>query len=145
MAAATSFTSQKRGKGQNQKISIDFFSKIMNVRGRWGFYGIVERGITFVANAKAGMDNAEFEIYLNNAIISLYPDAADMPGKRVAIIVDSGPVRMQEKVLEKLRIQGFYLIASVPNTTHVTQATELAKIDRVCGTAEGEECQKIIR
>ena len=46
------------------------------------------------------------------------------PGKRVAIIVDSGPGRVNADMLARLRIRGFYLIPGVPNTTHVTQATD---------------------
>ena len=46
------------------------------------------------------------------------------PGKRVAIIVDSGPGRVNADMLARLRIRGFYLIPGVPNTTHVTQPTD---------------------
>ena len=68
-------------KNENQKISLDFFSKMMNVRGRYGFEKIVERGATFGANVKAGMDNEEFEQYLFKAIVPLNPDASDIDGK----------------------------------------------------------------
>ena len=115
---------KSEAKDENKKISMDFFSNMMNIRGRWGFGEVVQRGITFGANAKAGMDNIEFEKYLMESIVPLYPDALDIPGKRVCIIVDSGPGRMQEKMLATLRLKGFYLIAGVPNTTHVTQATD---------------------
>ena len=98
-------------KGENQKISLDFYAKMMHIRGQYGFDKIVERGATFGANAKAGMDNEEFEKYFFNAIVPLYPDAADVDGKRVAVIVDSGPGRLNEEMLAKLRICGFYLIA----------------------------------
>ena len=70
------------------------------------------------------MDAVEFEKYLSNRILPLYPDAKDVPLKRVAIIVDSGPGRLNLQMLAKLRVRGFYLIAGVPNTTHVTQATD---------------------
>ena len=53
----------------------------------------------------------------------LYPDAQDTPRKRVLIIVDSGPGRIDLDMLETLRARGFYLMAGVPNTTHVNQAT----------------------
>ena len=57
-------------------------------------------------------------------IVPLYPDSSDKLDKRVAIIVDSGPDRVNAEMLAKLRIQGFYLIPGIPNTTHVTQATD---------------------
>ena len=80
--------------------------------------------MTFGANPKAGMDNIEFNKYLFSTIVPLYPDAEDKAGKRVAVVVDSGPGRVNETMLAKLRIRGFYLIPGVPNTTHVTQATD---------------------
>jgi len=44
-------------------------------------------------------------------------------GKCIAIIVDSGPGKVNTMMLAELRLRGFYLIPGVPNTTHVTQTT----------------------
>ena len=85
---------------------------------------MVELGRTLGANSKAGMDSIDFSEYLFSTILPLFPDAADTPGKRVAIIVDSGPGRVNSIILAQLIIRGFYLIPGVPNTTHVTQATD---------------------
>ena len=73
---------------------------------------------------KAGMDMKEFAKYLFSSIVPLYPDASDIPGKQVAIIVDSGSGCVNADMLAKLRICGFYLIPGVPNTTHVMQAID---------------------
>ena len=54
----------------------------------------------------------------------LYPDAADVPGKRVMIKIDSGPGRNNEDMLVSLRLRGFYLLTGLPNSTHVTQETD---------------------
>ena len=97
---------------------------MMDVRGWYGFNKNVKRGATFGANAKAGMDNKESEKYFFNAIVPLYLNVADVEGKRVAIIADSGPGRLNDIMLAKLRILGFHLIAGEPNTTHGTQATD---------------------
>ena len=67
----------------------------------------------------------EFSKYLQQAIMPLYPDSQDIPGKRVLIIVDSGPGRYDRDMLAALRSRGFYLMAGVPNTTHVTQITDI--------------------
>ena len=75
----------------------------------------------FGANPKAGMDNIELNKYLFSTIVPFYPDAENKAVKRVVVIVDSGPGRVNETILAKLRICGFYLIPGVPNTTHVTQ------------------------
>ena len=39
-------------------------------------------------------------------------------------MVDSGPGRMNESLLATLRSRGFYLYPGLPNSTHVTQATD---------------------
>ena len=97
---------------------------MMKVRGRFGFESITERGVTESSNKKGGMDAVEFEKYLESSIVPLYPDALDEPGKHVANLVDSGPGRSNESMLAKMRLLGFYLCPGVPNTTHVTQATD---------------------
>ncbi len=70
------------------------------------------------------MDNDEFEKCLKNNIIPLFPDALDVPGKRVMLKVDSGPGRMNIELLVELHLLGFYLYPSVPNTTAVSQETD---------------------
>ena len=80
--------------------------------------------MTLVENIKAGMDSIEFAKYIFSTILPLFPDSEDTPGKRVAIIVDSGPGRVNSSMLAQIRIRGFYLIPGVPNTTHVTQVTD---------------------
>ena len=42
--------------------------------------------MTANCNAKAGMDDEEFRKYVLDCIVPLYPDAADVPGKRVLLI-----------------------------------------------------------
>lgn len=80
--------------------------------------------VSFGLNEKGGMDEIEFEKYVKNSIITLYPDACDLPGKRVLIKVDSGPGRLNTELLAELRLLGFYLYPGVPNTTAVTQETD---------------------
>ena len=108
----------------NQKINVNFFKYAHRVKGVYGYGGVTEVGMTIGANPKAGMDAIEFAKYLNATVLPLYPDASDVQGKRVAIIVDSGPGRVNTVMLAELRLKGFYLIPGVPNTTHVTQATD---------------------
>ena len=74
----------------------------------YGFGEVQEVGMTIGSNAKAGMDSKEFLKYLFSTIVPLYPDAADVSGKRVAIIVDSGPECLNSHMLVRLRICGFY-------------------------------------
>ena len=84
---------------------------------------MVERGCTANCNLKAGLDSVEFSKYLQQAIIPLYPDSQDIPGKMVIIIVGSVTGRYDREILVVLRARDFYIMAGVPNTTHVTHPT----------------------
>ena len=42
------------------------------------------------------------------------------------IKLDSGPGRLNVKLLAKLQTEGFYLYPCVPNTTHVSQETDIS-------------------
>ena len=85
---------------------------------------MVEIGCTSNCNLKTGMDSVEFSKYLQQAIIPLYPDSQDIPGRTVILIVDSVPGRNDRDMIAALRARGFYHVAGVPNTTHVTQPTD---------------------
>ena len=75
-------------------------------------------------NEKGGMDESEFEKYILGSIVPLFPDASDVPGRRVMLKVDSGPGRTNRDLLATLRHLGFYMYPGVPNTTAVTQETD---------------------
>jgi len=80
---------------------------------------------TIGCNEKGGMDSEEFLKYLESNVIPLYPDAEDVPGKRVLIKCDSGPGRLDVMTLVMLRLKGFYLFPTVPNATSVMQECDL--------------------
>ena len=61
---------------------------------------------------------------LQSYVDRLYPDAADMPGKRVLIKIDGGPGRMDINSLAELRSRGIFLFPGVQNTTQLTQETD---------------------
>jgi hypothetical protein len=106
------------------QIHTECFLNSKQVLGRWGFQETIPRGPTFACNKKGGMNEDELKKYLTQAIMPLYPDAADIPGKRVIIKIDSGPGRTNESMLAELRVKGFYLLPGLPNSTHVTQETD---------------------
>jgi hypothetical protein len=80
---------------------------------------------TYGVNTKGGMNNDDFGQYiLKNFVPLVANDAADIPGKRVILLVDGGPGRTNEAMLEQLRMYGIYLFpAGPPNTTHILQAS----------------------
>ena len=75
------------------------------MRGRYYTNNIREIGMTIGANAKARMGSKEFVKYLKAKTSHLYPDASDTPRKRVVMIVDSGPSRLNEVMLAQLRVK----------------------------------------
>ena len=109
---------------QNRKLDADLFKDMRKIRGQFGFDRVKEFGVTAGCNIKAGMDVVEFCKYVENCIVPLYPDAEDVAGKRVLLIVDSGPGRIQVEMLARLKLKGIYLKPGVPNTTHITQPTD---------------------
>lgn len=115
---------KREAMAKNIILSLGFFQDVKIVRGKFGFDELKGFGMTFGANPKAGMDSIEFSKYIFSTNLILYPNVKDITGKRVAIIVDSGPGRVNSSMLVKLRIMGYYLIPEVPNITHVTQATD---------------------
>jgi len=109
---------------RNKRIENEFVRGISNVVGVYGEDKIVNNGISVNCNATAGMDTVEFKKYLSDSIVPLYSNASDVKGKRVLLIVDSGPGRKDETLLAYLRARRFLLHPGVPNTTHVTQPTD---------------------
>jgi hypothetical protein len=80
---------------------------------------------TIGMNEKGGMTDDEFEKYIDNSIVPLYPDLEDMPGKRVLLKVDSGPGRNWRELLMKCRFRGLYIYPGLPNATSMQQETDL--------------------
>ena len=108
-----------------ERIRLEVATFMMGVRGKFGFESVQTFPCTIGLNEKGGMDAAEFEEYLFINIVRLYPDAADIPGKRVMAKLDSGPARANNMCLmARLRNRGIYLYPCVPNTTAVTQETD---------------------
>jgi hypothetical protein len=71
------------------------------------------------------MNNKEFDKYIDNSILPLYPDLEDTPGKQVLLKVDSGPDRNGRDLLNKAQFRGVYLFPGLPNATFVQQETDI--------------------
>ena len=82
----TSATAEER-----EKIRFEFLTHTMDTHGR---FGCAEERIwpcMIGMNKKGQMMDDEFEKYINNSIVPLYPDLEDTPGKCILLKVDSGP------------------------------------------------------
>ena len=80
--------------------------------------------MTFGQNEKGGIDEKDFEEYVMNSIIPLYPNAKNKWEKHVVLKVDSGPGRSNFNLLARLKLFSFVMYPGVPNTTHVTQESD---------------------
>jgi len=108
----------------NEQCRMDAAAFFPNIRGKFGMDEAQYLGVSVGLNEKGGMDQAEFEKYIRNSILPLFPDACDLPGKRVMIKVDSGPGRLNVELCAELKLMGWYMYPGVPNTTAVTQETD---------------------
>ena len=111
-------------KAQNQRLSHGGWKHLKYITGYYGNKERVRYLPTVGMNEKGGMNAEALFDYFKSNIIPLYPDAQDLPHKRVVIKIDSGPGRMHEPMLAYMRARGFYLFPGCPNTTHVTQETD---------------------
>ncbi len=108
-----------------ERIRLETVKYLKGIRGKFGYDNDQIFPCTLGLNEKGGMDREEFEKYIFNGIVPLYPNALDVPGKRVLIKIDSGPGRNNNEVMcARLRNLGIYLYPGVPNTTAVTQETD---------------------
>jgi hypothetical protein len=91
---------------------------------KFGFEERKAHPCTFGMNDRGGMNSEELHKYIRCAILPLYPDLEDKPGKRIIIKIDSGPGRRNVEMLANLRVLGAYLVPGVPNSTGKTQETD---------------------
>jgi len=114
--------------GQSEELQVwntSLIRYVHHIRGRFGYGKEKYQPCTFGMNDKGGMNTDEFEEYVKNSLVTLYPDAADKPGRQVLLKADSGPDRKNTNLMAYLHVRGFYFIPGLPNSTHVTQEMEL--------------------
>jgi hypothetical protein len=109
---------------EREKVHYEFFTHILDTRGRFGCAEERSWPCTIGMNEKGGMTDEEFEKFIENSIVPLYPDLEDTPGKRVLLKVDSGLGRNGRELLLKCRFCGLYLYPSPPNATSVQQGAD---------------------
>jgi hypothetical protein len=76
---------------EREKLRVDFVRHFMKTRDRFGCEEVREWPATIGMNKKGGMNDDEFDKYIDNSIVPLFPNLEDVPGKRVLLKVDSGP------------------------------------------------------
>jgi hypothetical protein len=74
------------------------------------------------------MNDVEFDKYIKNVIMPLYPNMEDKPGKRVLLKIDSGSGHNNLDLLSKGCFHGFYIFPGLPNATLVQQGQTATRV-----------------
>jgi hypothetical protein len=88
-----------------EKVRVNFLRHFMNSQRRFGCEEVREWLATIGMNKKGGMNDEEFDKYVNNMIVPLFPDLEDVPGKRMLLKVDSSPGQNKTALL----LKGYFL------------------------------------
>jgi hypothetical protein len=110
---------------EREKVRVDFIRHFMKTCGRFGCKEVREWSATIGMNKKGEMNDDEFNMYMDNSIIPLFPDLKDVPGKRMLLKVDSSPGWNRTALLLKVHFQGVYLYPGLPNATSIQQETDI--------------------
>ena len=114
----------KAQTAETEIFRVELVAYMPHFRGNFGAPEEQAWPITVVMNARVSMDDVEFDEYLSNSLIPLYPGAEDVKGKKVIFNLDSGPGRLIMKLLAQIFLIGFIFYPGVPNTTAVSQETD---------------------
>jgi hypothetical protein len=76
-------------------------------------------------NGKGGMNNEEFEHYIDNSIVPLFPNLENTLGKCILLKVDSGRGCNWQDLLNKCWFRGVYIYPCLPNSTSMQQETAI--------------------
>jgi hypothetical protein len=76
---------------------------------------------SFASSPKGGMNKNIFRNWMLTQVLPLWPDLADLPGRRVFLKADSGPGRMATEFLAETAVEGMYFFPGLPNATEIGQ------------------------
>jgi predicted molibdopterin-dependent oxidoreductase YjgC len=110
-------------EAQDENYSIDYrwMTNFHRVQGVFGHEGVHEYCTQLTVNDKGGSDFRVLNQCLTGYQERLYPDADDVPGKRLLYNIDAGPGRLDEESLAEKQAHGIYLFPGAQNTTQVHQ------------------------
>jgi hypothetical protein len=70
-----------------------FLATLPQIEARYGYPERRRFNVPFTANKKGGMNSEAFKLWYTHVLKTYFPDAADVPRKRVMDKSDSGPGR----------------------------------------------------
>jgi hypothetical protein len=108
---------------QEENYSIDYrwIADVPRVQGIFGHEDVHEYCTQLTVNDKGGSDCRVLNQCLTGYQERLYPDAADVTGKRLLYKIDGGAGRLDGEFLAEKRARGIYLFPGVQNTNNTTQ------------------------
>jgi hypothetical protein len=74
---------------ERKRLCFKFLHHVLKTRGRFGCEEWREWLCTVGMNGKGGMNSKEFECYIDNSIVPLFPDLEDTPGEGILLKIDS--------------------------------------------------------
>ena len=110
--------------GEQEKVWFDFCLHIKKTCGQFGHNEVQEWPCGIGMNEKGGMNDKEFDRYIDNTIMPLFPDTEDKPGKCVLLKVDIRPGRNYMDMMCKAPYRGIMIFRGLPNATSVQQETD---------------------
>jgi hypothetical protein len=109
---------------ENYQVDARWLADFPRVRARFGHDDAEEFCAQVTVNERGGTDDRVLHQSLSCYTERLYPNAADLVGRRVLYKIDGGPGRLAETMLAECRANSVYLFPGVQNTTPVTQETD---------------------
>eukprot|EP00957_Ditylum_brightwellii_P085440 6499470-Ditylum_brightwellii.AAC.1 len=106
---------------EDAAISYSWIDSLPIVSGKFGHEEVKDLFPTCSVNEKVGVNASALYEYIKEAILVLYPDISDEPGKCAIAKIDGGPGRFHLDMLAELCMLGFYIVPSCPNVTHICQ------------------------
>jgi hypothetical protein len=113
-----------KAEEENMAVKLSWVAGLPTVSEQFGHDEVQTFPASVTVNEKGGTDARVLRQVLMHYMVTLFPDAADVDGKRVLIKIDGGPGRLDVQSLAELRALGCYLFPGVQNTTQITQETD---------------------
>ena len=111
----------KAANKDNFKLKWEILKNLPQIQGQYGYSEPRAFDVGVGMNTKGGMNEEMFHKYVTHFLMALYPDARDVPGKRVTLKSDSGPGRLGIAYRFQAQAEGIYLYPGLPNGTEAGQ------------------------
>jgi hypothetical protein len=106
---------------ENMVVDYRWIADFPQVQGWYGHDLVEDQCAQLTVNEKGGSECCTLHQCLAAYQQRMWPDAAEIPGKRFLYKIDGGPGRLDEGALADSRARGISLFPGVQNTTQVTQ------------------------